>query len=173
MSKIDKVADRFLRIIEAKEKPSNLLGRKTRKQLSKDLSSSKDVYSKVRSSLAAKQKAYDDLGTQIESENKILERAKKDVSSCYDVLKNMDLVDCNEVKFMPDDEVCYVQKQRLYRLVKDKDSGHLVLEPYKKKYLNEEEDLESKESEEDTEEASEESDDEPEDFLKLLMKYED
>lgn len=90
-------------------------GRKHRKQLEKDLHSAKGVYDRHRANLDLHEKAYADLASVIDKERKAVGRYREDIMRCYDVMKNMDLHNIQEVRFMNDD-VGYVKGKRLFRL---------------------------------------------------------
>lgn len=102
-------------------------GRKHRRQLEKDLSYAKDIYNKHRTSLNQHEKSHADLGSIIDRERKEVARHREDIMRCYDVLKNMDLHDIQEVRFMNDD-VGYVKGKRLFRLDENQ-----ALVPFKRK----------------------------------------
>ncbi len=117
-----------------------LAGRKNRKQLEKDVSFAKDRYAKSKASLEARRRAAKDLAAQIDSDTKEVERTKNEILKGYEVLKNMDLHDVHEVRFVNDD-VGYVKKNRLFRL-----DDNAALVPFRSK--KEEEDAASSEDEE-------------------------
>lgn len=102
-------------------------GRKHRKQLEKDLAYAKDVYNRHRSSLDLHEKAHSDLASVIDKERKEVARHREEIMRCYDVLKNMDLHNIQEVRFMNDD-VGYVKGKRLFRLDENQ-----ALVPFKRK----------------------------------------
>jgi len=133
--------------------------RKNRKQLEKDLSYAKDFYTKKRNSLNSHKKTYDELTSLIEKENTDVEKTKEEINKIYDVLRNMDLYDISEVRFLNDD-VGYVKNRRIYKLDKNKE-----LVPWKKK--DEEEDSSEEASGEEDENLS---DDDADDLFASLMK---
>lgn len=102
-------------------------GRKQRRQLEKDLAYAKDIYNRHRSSLDSHEKAHSDLACVIDKERKEVARHREDIMRCYDVLKNMDLHNIQEVRFMNDD-VGYVKGKRLFRLDENQ-----ALVPFKRK----------------------------------------
>lgn len=118
-------------------------GRKHRKQLEKDLAYAKDIYNKHRMSLDQHEKSHADLASVIDKERKEVSRYREDIMKCYDVLKNMDLHNIQEVRFMNDD-VGYVKGKRLFRLDENQ-----ALVPFKRKKAPDELDIEDDESEED------------------------
>lgn len=111
-------------------------GRKHRKQLEKDLAYAKDIYNKHRSSLDQHEKSHSDLASAIDKERKEVSRYRADIMRCYDVLKNMDLHNIQEVRFMNDD-VGYVKGKRLFRLDENQ-----ALVPFKRKKMEDELDIE-------------------------------
>lgn len=102
-------------------------GRKNRKQLEKDLAYAKDVYQKRRNALLQHQKSHADLAAAIDRETKDVERTRAEINKVYDVLRNMDLHDIQEVRFLNDD-VGYVRNRRIYKL----DDSHSLV-PWRKK----------------------------------------
>lgn len=121
-------------------------GRKHRKQLEKDLSYIKDCYNKQRSSLSMNEKAHADLSAAIDKERKDVARRREEIMKFYDVLRNMDLHDVHEVRFLNND-VGYVKGKRLFRLDENQ-----ALVPFKRKKtiedeLEEETDMEDGEDE--------------------------
>jgi hypothetical protein len=118
-------------------------GRKHRKQLEKDLAYAKDIYNKHRMSLDQHEKSHADLASVIDKERKEVSRYREDIMKCYDVLKNMDLHNIQEVRFMNDD-VGYVKGKRLFRLDENQ-----ALVPFKRKKAPDELDIEDDETEED------------------------
>lgn len=102
-------------------------GRKHRKQLEKDLAFAKDVYNKHRSSLDLHEKAHADLASVIDKERKEVARHREEIMRCYDVMRNMDIHNIQEVRFMNDD-VGYVKGKRLFRLDENQ-----ALVPFKRK----------------------------------------
>lgn len=181
MSKVLDLADQFLKIVEAKNKSdkSDLSGRMNRKMLLKKLEEAKVAHSKGKAALNENVQARNKLDEVIQHQTKAVEKARKDVMSCYDVLKNMDLVDSNEVRFMPD-EVCYVMNSRLFVLRKNKETGEQELIPYRKAKSSdaEDKDSEKEEAEEDAEEkeedksdADDDSDGEADDLYNLLVNF--
>lgn len=131
MKSIYLLADEFLKAVEASESAPKQMkvaaGRKNRKQLERDLAYAKDYYSKHRMSLDNHERANKDLSSIIDRERKEVDRARSDINRAYDVLKNMDLHDVQEVRFMNDD-VGYVRKGRLFKL---DDTNTLV--PFRRK----------------------------------------
>lgn len=107
-----------------------IAARKDKKQLQKDLNAAKDRFNRTRSTLTDKERLFRQLGEEIKADREGMHGARKEVLKTYDVLKNMDLLDLNEVRMVGDD-VGYVKNQRIYRL-EDKD-GELELTPWKKK----------------------------------------
>lgn len=106
-------------------------GRKHRKQLEKDLAYVKNVYTRHRSSLDSHERAHSDLSSIIDKERKNVAKSREEIMRCYDVLKNMDLHDIQEVRFMNDD-VGYVKGKRLFRLDENQ-----ALVPFKRKKQDE------------------------------------
>jgi hypothetical protein len=107
-----------------------IAARKDKKQLQKDLNQAKDRFNKSRTSLVDKERMFRQLGEEIKAAREDMGSARKEVLKTYDVLKNMDLLDLNEVRMVGDD-VGYVKNQRIYRL-EDRD-GELELTPWRKK----------------------------------------
>lgn len=107
-------------------------GRKHRKQLEKDLAYAKDIYNRHRSSLDLHEKSHADLASVIDKERKEVARHREEIMRCYDVLKNMDLHNIQEVRFMNDD-VGYVKGKRLFRLDENQ-----ALVPFKRKKVMDE-----------------------------------
>lgn len=136
MSKLYLLANSFLKAVassdlktEAAGRPLSVKvtsGRKNRRQLEKDLAQAKDRYSKTRTSLEAHQRTARDLAAIIERESYEVEKTRADINRAYDVLRNMDLHDVNEIRFIGDD-VGYIKNRRIYRL-NDSD-----MVPFKKK----------------------------------------
>lgn len=131
MKNIYILADNFLKAVEktgAEDLPQVKIaaGRKNRKQLERDLAYAKDIYSKRRSALEESERRSKDLQSIIDRDSKEVERTRADIMRCYDTLKNMDLHDIHEVRFMNDD-IGYVKNKRLFRL----DDNALV--PFKRK----------------------------------------
>lgn len=126
----EKALEKLLAMVEPDDQLSKVAARKSRKQLQKDLNDSKDRYNRTRMSLAEKKRLFKELGEQIRAGEAEASSAKKDVLKTYDILKNMDLLDLQEVRMVGDD-VGYVKNHRIYRL-EDKD-GDFDLVPWKKK----------------------------------------
>lgn len=127
------LADKFWKSIEkdGQTEPvqfEKIAGRKNRKQLERDLNYAKNFYAKYKGSLAGHRKASDDLAAIIDKESTELEKAKKDINRCYDVLRNMDLHDIHEIRMIEDD-VGYVRGGRLHRL----EDNNLV--PFRRKQV--------------------------------------
>jgi hypothetical protein len=89
------------------------------------------------------EKSHADLASVIDKERKEVSRYREDIMKCYDVLKNMDLHNIQEVRFMNDD-VGYVKGKRLFRLDENQ-----ALVPFKRKKAPDELDIEDDETEED------------------------
>lgn len=145
MSDLYSFAEQFLKLVESEGSDEDsdslnvkLAGRQNRKQLQKNLELAKKKYLKFKSSVESNHKISDDLASVIDHDSKEMESARKDVMRAYDVLKNMDLVDSNEVKFMANDDVGYVKNKRIYKLEVD-DTGNVSLAPFKRKKKVEEE----------------------------------
>lgn len=102
-------------------------GRKNRKQLEKDLAHASDVYRKRRMALDAHQRSARDLAAAIDRETKDVEHHKAEINKVYDVLRNMDIHDIQEVRFVNDD-VGYVKNRRIYKL-----DDKFTLVPWRKK----------------------------------------
>lgn len=109
-------------------------GRKNRKQLEKDLAYAKDVYQKRRSALMQHQRTHADLAAAIDRETKDVDRTRAEINKVYDVLRNMDLHDIQEVRLMNDD-VGYVRNRRIFKLDPEQN-----LVPWRKKTDNEADD---------------------------------
>ena len=105
-------------------------GRKHRKQLEKDLGYAKEVYNKYRTSLENHEKSHSDLSSVIDKERKEVARHREDIMRAYDVMRNMDIHDIQEVRFMNDD-VGYVKGKRLFRLDENQ-----ALVPFKRKKVD-------------------------------------
>lgn len=149
---INDFVDHFQALVTGETEDNSRLkfaGRKNRKQLTKDLQKAKDKYIKLKTSLEEKHLAAKDIASVIDRDSKQMEAAKSDVLKAYDILKNMDLVDSNEVRFTGKD-VGYIKNKRVYRLEVD-DTGNVSLQPFKKKKVDDLEDAE--EEEDDTAEA--------------------
>jgi hypothetical protein len=144
MKDIYTLAEQFLNLIERKGStvdPSTDLvkvaaGRKHRKQLEKDLAYAKDVYNKRRLSLESHEKTHSDLASVIDKERNDVARHRADIMRCYDVMRNMDVHNISEVRFMNDD-VGYVKGKRLFRLDENQ-----ALVPFKRKKQLDELDME-------------------------------
>lgn len=139
------LAQKFATLVAAESLPVVKIaaGRKHRKQLEKDLAYAKDIYNKHRMSLDQHEKSHADLASVIDKERKEVSRYREDIMKCYDVLKNMDLHNIQEVRFMNDD-VGYVKGKRLFRLDENQ-----ALVPFKRKKAPDELDIEDDETEED------------------------
>lgn len=158
MKDIYLLADKFLQAVETVE-PTQVkvaAGRKNRKQLERDLAYAKDYYARHRLSLDGHERAFKDLNSIMDRERKEVERAKADINRGYDVLKNMDLYDVQEVRFMNDD-VGYVRKGRLFKL---DETNNLI--PFRRKRPEDEMELGPEDSEI-------EEDPEADDLLSALM----
>lgn len=118
-------------------------GRKHRKQLEKDLSFAKDTYNRHRASLDLHEKAHSDLSSVIDKERKEVARHREEIMRCYDVMRNMDIHNIQEVRFMNDD-VGYVKGKRLFRLDENQ-----ALVPFKRRKPVDELDMEEGENMED------------------------
>lgn len=73
-------------------------GRENRKSIEKKLRDSKLVYDARRLSLQGKRKAYEDMAQVIDKENKEMVQARDYMQKAYEIMKNMDLVDSQEVR---------------------------------------------------------------------------
>lgn len=93
-------------------------GRKNRKQLEKDVAFAKDTHNKRKSSLSQHKADLERLQSLIEQEEQELSSSRKDIMRAYDVMRNMDLHDIAEVRYINDD-VSYIKNNRLFRLDKD------------------------------------------------------
>lgn len=102
-------------------------GRKHRKQLGRDLAYAKDTYNKHRVSLDLHEKTHADLASVIDKERKEVSKHRAEILRCYDVMKNMDVHNIQEVRFINDD-VGYVKGKRLFRLDENQ-----ALVPFKRK----------------------------------------
>lgn len=140
MSNIYRLVNDFVSMVEkTSEEPLQnikLAGRENRKMIEKKLQNAKQVYDQRRLSLQGKRKTYEDMASIIDRETTDMNQARDYMRKAYDVLKNMDLVDSNEVRIFPNnDEVGYVKNRRIFRLKID-DEGNVELEPFKKKNLS-------------------------------------
>lgn len=138
MKNLYSLADQFYNLAVKGEEASSvqikLAGRKNRKQLEKDVSYAKDKFNKSKSSLENNKRIARELAALIDRDTKEVERTKSEIMKGYDVLRNMDLHDVHEVRFVNDD-VGYVKKNRLFRL----DDNSLV--PFRSKKEGEEEEV--------------------------------
>lgn len=116
---------------------SKTAARENRKTILKRLERSKKIYDQNRLELARKQKVYDGLGSELDQHKKDLNHARDDVHEAYDILRNMDLVDVNEVKLVDGKEVAYVKDKRLFKIIHE--NGEAKLEPYRRKEKSESE----------------------------------
>ncbi len=128
--KFHEIAMDRLILVASEDELFKTAARKSRKQLQKDLNDAKNHFTNARMDLAQKKKVFRELGESIRSQEEAMGNAKKNVLKTYDILKNMDLMDLNEVRMVGDD-VGYVKNQRIYRL-EDRD-GDFELVPWKKK----------------------------------------
>lgn len=107
--------------------------RMTAKQLRMQLEKDKQAYQKSKAALEAHERAHSDMAAVIDRERKEVERTRSSIMRGYDVLRNMDIHDIQEVRFFNDD-VGYVKKNRIFA---PDDNGALV--PFHKKKRKEEE----------------------------------
>lgn len=135
MKNIYLLADQFDKLV-ASPQVKVAAGRKNRKQLERDLAYAKKYYSENRAALDQHKRTSEDLMSVIDRKTKEVDSARADIMRAYDALKNMDLHDVQEVRFIGDD-VGYVKKKRLFRL---DDKNQLV--PFKKKKPEDDFDLE-------------------------------
>lgn|SRR5574343_370856 len=143
MNNITKLADQFLQMVERESPlPTKVAagGRLSKKTISKQLEKDRNNYNTLRLSVEQKEKSLKDLNEALDRDRKDLQSCRTNVLKAYEVLKNMDLVDSNEVKMMGED-VGYIKNKKMYRLETDKD-GNVVLAPFKKKKDEPEEELE-------------------------------
>lgn len=135
------LANRFSKLVAGEENVSNvsnasnvkIAGRENRRAIEKKLRDAKQVYDTRRLSLQGKRKQYEDMASVIDKETNDMNSARDYMRKAYDILKNMDLVDSNEVRMYSDD-VGYIKKNRIYRLKLD-DHGNVELEPFRRKQL--------------------------------------
>ena len=120
MKNIYLLADKFMRAVEKTGAEESSLtkeaaGRQTRKNIEKNLAQAKATYAKHRALLEGHKRMAEELAGVIGREQKIVDDAKENIQRLYDAMKNMDLHDVNEVRFINND-VGYVRGGRLYRL---------------------------------------------------------
>jgi hypothetical protein len=107
--------------------------RMTAKQLRMQLEKDKAAYMKARMALESHEAAHADMASVIDREKEDVKRNRANIMKGYEVLRNMDLHDIQEVRYINDD-VGYVRKNRIF--VPDEND---VLVPFHRKKRKEEE----------------------------------
>lgn len=132
MRKLDILTERFFKVASTPIVKEAKGGVKTRQRLMKEVQDAKDGHGKKSDLLAKKQQEYEQLGAEIGRLKKDVSDARTNLKRNYDILHNMDVSDCNAVKWMADDDVAYIKGGKLFRIEERDGEMHLV--PYKKKY---------------------------------------
>ena len=165
MKKLYLFAEQFEQSVKKEASIFKFAERASRKDIENNLTKSKRDYNQLKMSVDGKKSAAEKLKEEIIRDSEKLTNARKYLDKAYEVLKNMDLSDCNEVRFIGDD-VGYVKNKRIYAIKVKDNEIHLV--PFKKRNDPDEDDKKDKESEETNEDANEDDDKESEeDFDKL------
>lgn len=146
MRKLDILTERFFKVASTPIVKEAKGGVKTRQRLMKEVQDAKDGHGRTARELEEKRKQYAVLGENIKRLEKDVSDARTHLKRNYDILHNMDISDCNAVKWMADDDVAYVKGGKLFR-IEEKD-GEMHLVPYKKKYNKKEKPQEEAKSDE-------------------------
>jgi hypothetical protein len=169
MSNVYDLAEKFLKAAgDESEGQIKLAGRLNKKMISKKLEKDRADYNALRMAVDSREGTVRELNRELEKLRKKMNLSRTEMMRAYDVLKNMDLTNTNEVR-MNGEDVGYVKDKRVYRL-ETSPEGELNLVPFRRKKVDEEE----MESEEDSDELddSEEKEDEmsAEDMFASLMR---